>query len=225
MKLVFEHTQIRRAAQHGVQATPAVSPLQEHIMRPLRYSINVTLDGCCDHRAIPTDEDLHRHAAENLAQADALLFGRVTYEMMEAAWRPTARTGARPDWKDHSASNGKAAVLTFRGRAVPVLSAAYCRCPPLVTSLMTLVTARFILAKVSTITTSLPIRCGCGPSCQNWYVRSAMCTLRGFPHRAWEPGVPENQEKKPESITISLAGRKVASSTDKHLRFKKACTA
>jgi hypothetical protein len=44
------------------------------------------------------DEDLHRHAAENLAQADALLFGRVTYEMMEAAWRAPARTGARPDW-------------------------------------------------------------------------------------------------------------------------------
>src|SRR3712207_9573724 len=67
-------------------------------MRPLRYSINVTLDGCCDHRAIPADEDLHRHAAENLAQADALLFGRVTYEMMEAAWRAPAQTGARPDW-------------------------------------------------------------------------------------------------------------------------------
>jgi dihydrofolate reductase len=44
------------------------------------------------------DEDLHRHAAENLEQADALLFGRVTYEMMEAAWRSPARTGARPDW-------------------------------------------------------------------------------------------------------------------------------
>jgi dihydrofolate reductase len=44
------------------------------------------------------DEELHRRAAESLAQADALLFGRVTYEMMEAAWRPAARTGARPDW-------------------------------------------------------------------------------------------------------------------------------
>jgi dihydrofolate reductase len=41
---------------------------------------------------------LHRYWAENLAQADALLFGRVTYEMMEAAWRPVARTGVRPDW-------------------------------------------------------------------------------------------------------------------------------
>src|SRR5829696_8201071 len=66
-------------------------------MRPLRYSINVTLDGCCDHRAGFTDEELHRHWAENLAQADVLLFGRVTYEMMEAAWRPPA-SEAMPDW-------------------------------------------------------------------------------------------------------------------------------
>ena len=36
------------------------------VMRPLRYSINVNLEGCCDHRAIPADEDVHRHAAENL---------------------------------------------------------------------------------------------------------------------------------------------------------------
>src|SRR3954470_17372409 len=69
-------------------------------MRPLRYSINVTLDGCCDHRAIVPDEELHRHAVENLVQADALLFGRVTYEMMEAAWRRPARAGARPDWME-----------------------------------------------------------------------------------------------------------------------------
>jgi dihydrofolate reductase len=69
-------------------------------MRPLRYSINVTLDGCYDHRAMVADEDLHRHAAENIGQADALLFGRVTYEMMEAAWRPPAQTGERPDWME-----------------------------------------------------------------------------------------------------------------------------
>ncbi len=67
-------------------------------MRPLWYSINITLDGCCDHRVGLVDEDLHRHATDNLARADALLFGRVTYEMMEAAWRAPARTGARPDW-------------------------------------------------------------------------------------------------------------------------------
>ena len=69
-------------------------------MRPLRYSINVTLDGCCDHRVMVADEDLHRHAAENIAQADALLFGRVTYEMMEAAWRGPAPAGARPAWME-----------------------------------------------------------------------------------------------------------------------------
>ncbi len=69
-------------------------------MRPLRYSINVTLDGRCDHRAITPDEEMHRHHAENLAEADALLFGRVTYEMMEAGWRPFARTGERPDWME-----------------------------------------------------------------------------------------------------------------------------
>ena len=37
-------------------------------MRPLRYSINVTLDGCCDQREILGDEDMHRHAVKNLAQ-------------------------------------------------------------------------------------------------------------------------------------------------------------
>ncbi|HVR02498.1 MAG TPA: hypothetical protein VMT47_10220 [Polyangia bacterium] len=69
-------------------------------MRPLRYSINVTLDGCCDHREGIADEELHRHAIENLKRNDALLLGRVTYEMMEAAWRAPAETGVRPDWME-----------------------------------------------------------------------------------------------------------------------------
>ncbi|HEX3083510.1 MAG TPA: dihydrofolate reductase family protein [Pyrinomonadaceae bacterium] len=68
-------------------------------MRPLRYSINVTLDGCCDHREMIPDEDMHRHAVENLVRADGLLFGRVTYEMMEAAFRPPP-TGEMPDWME-----------------------------------------------------------------------------------------------------------------------------
>jgi dihydrofolate reductase len=71
---------------------------QELVLRPLRYSINVTLDGCCDHRTIIPDEELHRHAVENLNRADALLFGRVTFEMMEAAFRSPAQTRALPDW-------------------------------------------------------------------------------------------------------------------------------
>ena len=69
-------------------------------MRPLRYSINVTLDGCVDHRVGVPDEELHRFHAENLARADALLFGRVTYEMMEEAWRLETRTVTMPDWTE-----------------------------------------------------------------------------------------------------------------------------
>jgi dihydrofolate reductase len=69
-------------------------------MRPLRYSINVTLDGCCDHRGIVPDEELHRRAAESIGRADALLFGRVTYEMMEAGWRSPAQAGERPEWME-----------------------------------------------------------------------------------------------------------------------------
>jgi dihydrofolate reductase len=68
-------------------------------VRPLRYSINVTLDGCCDHQVFRPDEELHRHFAEGLARADALLFGRVTYEMMEVAWRQ-GPTGTWPAWMD-----------------------------------------------------------------------------------------------------------------------------
>jgi dihydrofolate reductase len=67
-------------------------------MRPLRYFINVTLDGCCDHRAMIPDEDLHRYAVESIANADALLYGRVTYEMMEAAWRLPSKE--RPEWME-----------------------------------------------------------------------------------------------------------------------------
>src|SRR6476659_10180489 len=91
-----------------------VSLHQEPVMRPLRYSINVTLDGCCDHRVMIPDEDLHRHAVENLERADALLFGRVTYTMMEAAGanaskarldgvlRPVDRCGKKVCGVEHS---------------------------------------------------------------------------------------------------------------------------
>ena len=51
--------------------TRSTESRREHVMRPLRYSINVTLDGCCDHRVMIPDENLHRHAVENLDQADA----------------------------------------------------------------------------------------------------------------------------------------------------------
>lgn len=66
-------------------------------MRPLRFSINVTLDGCYDHTVGIADEDLHRNAMEYIAGCDALLFGRVTYGMMEEAWRLPA-SWEIPEW-------------------------------------------------------------------------------------------------------------------------------
>ncbi len=65
-------------------------------MRPLRYSINVTLDGCCDHREMTADDDMFQNAIENFNRADALLFGRVTYERMESYWRPLATDPTEP---------------------------------------------------------------------------------------------------------------------------------
>lgn len=69
-------------------------------MRPLRYSINVTLDGCIDHRVGRVHEDTFRHATQTIAQADALLFGRVTYELMESGWRNPVPPGTRPEWME-----------------------------------------------------------------------------------------------------------------------------
>lgn len=57
------------------------------------------MDGCCDHDSgAVVDEELHRRAGEMIARADALVFGRVTYEMMESAWRPVAESGTKPAW-------------------------------------------------------------------------------------------------------------------------------
>ncbi len=66
-------------------------------MRALRYSLNVSLDGCVDHAAFGGGEALHRHAAENLARVDGLLFGRVTYQLMEEAFRAEAESGTSRD--------------------------------------------------------------------------------------------------------------------------------
>lgn len=69
-------------------------------MRPLRYAINVTLDGCCHHEAgLAPDAESMRYWTAELERADAMLFGRVTYEMMASAWRRPA-TGCWPDWME-----------------------------------------------------------------------------------------------------------------------------
>jgi dihydrofolate reductase len=60
-------------------------------MGALIFSINVTIDGCCDHHEVIADDDLHCYAAELLDAADAVLLGRVTYQLFEKSWPAVAR--------------------------------------------------------------------------------------------------------------------------------------
>ncbi|WP_223624032.1 dihydrofolate reductase family protein [Microbacterium sp. EST19A] len=71
-------------------------------MRPLRYAINVTLDGSVHHEAgLTPDEEFMDFWTAEMDRSDAELYGRVTYEMMESAWRRPA-DGVWPDWMDES---------------------------------------------------------------------------------------------------------------------------
>ena len=78
-------------------------------MRPLRYAINVSLDGCCDHTFAEPDDELHEHFARHIARADALIYGRITYEMMESAWRPPVQESGMPAWTEPFAQTISAA--------------------------------------------------------------------------------------------------------------------
>lgn len=57
----------------------------------LTFAINVTLDGCCDHDEGIADDELHDHFTRLMDESAAMLWGRVTYEMMESAWPAVAR--------------------------------------------------------------------------------------------------------------------------------------
>ncbi len=67
-------------------------------MRKLIAAINMTLDGFCDHTAMVADDELHQHYNELLGNADALLYGRTTYQLMESYWPSVVEnpTGNRP---------------------------------------------------------------------------------------------------------------------------------
>jgi dihydrofolate reductase len=57
----------------------------------LTFSINVTLDGCVDHREGIADGETHAHFTRLLDDGGAMLWGRITYEMMESYWPAVAR--------------------------------------------------------------------------------------------------------------------------------------
>jgi dihydrofolate reductase len=62
----------------------------------LTFALNVTLDGCCDHRAAIADDELHDYFTQLMDAAGAMLWGRVTYELMESAWPAVARDENAP---------------------------------------------------------------------------------------------------------------------------------
>ncbi|HMS34801.1 MAG TPA: dihydrofolate reductase family protein [Ignavibacteria bacterium] len=68
-------------------------------MRKLIAAINMTLDGFCDHTAGIADDELHRHYNELLNNAGALLYGRITYQLMESYWPEIVKnpTGNKPE--------------------------------------------------------------------------------------------------------------------------------
>lgn len=81
-------------------------------MRPLRYSINVTLDGCVDHRSVIPDEEMHRYATRQIEAVDAIILGRTTYEMMETGWRDPAQVAQLPEWM-HSFADAIGAIKKY----------------------------------------------------------------------------------------------------------------
>ena len=67
-------------------------------MRKLIAAINMTLDGFCDHTAMISDEEIHQHYNELLSNAGTLLYGRITYQLMESYWPSVVKnpTGNKP---------------------------------------------------------------------------------------------------------------------------------
>jgi dihydrofolate reductase len=62
----------------------------------LTFALNETLDGCCDHREGIADDELHDYFTQLMDTAGAMLWGRVTYELMESAWPAVARDENAP---------------------------------------------------------------------------------------------------------------------------------
>ena len=67
-------------------------------MRKLIAAMNMTLDGFCDHTAMIADDEIHQHYNELLSNADTLIYGRITYQLMESYWPSVVKdpTGNKP---------------------------------------------------------------------------------------------------------------------------------
>ena len=67
-------------------------------MRKLIAAMNMTLDGFCDHTAMIADEEIHEHYNDLLRNAGTLIYGRITYQLMESYWPTVVKnpTGNKP---------------------------------------------------------------------------------------------------------------------------------
>ena len=67
-------------------------------MRKLIAAMNMTLDGFCDHMAMSADEEIHEHYNDLLRSAGTLIYGRITYQLMESYWPTVVKnpTGNKP---------------------------------------------------------------------------------------------------------------------------------
>jgi len=67
-------------------------------MRKLIAAINMTLDGFCDHTAGIADNETHQHYSDLVSNAGTLIYGRITYQMMESYWPSVVKnpTGNKP---------------------------------------------------------------------------------------------------------------------------------
>ena len=85
----------------------------------LTFGLNVTLDGCCDHRVGIADDELHDYFTELMDESGAMLFGRATYELMESAWPAVARDEKAPramrEWAVKLEAKPKYVVSASRG--------------------------------------------------------------------------------------------------------------
>ena len=67
-------------------------------MRKLIAAMNMTLDGFCDHTSMIADDEIHQHYNDLLSNAGALIYGRITYQLMESYWPSVVKnpTGNKP---------------------------------------------------------------------------------------------------------------------------------
>src|SRR5574337_256005 len=84
-------SQTRRDRLEPDRGASRRSSRTEHTMGSLTFSINVTLDGCIDHQAGIADDETHAFFTRLMDERGAILWGRITYEMMESYWPLVAR--------------------------------------------------------------------------------------------------------------------------------------